>query len=75
MQDDSYPAGEKKEPDHRAAVVAYGNLQQYVQQERSDTWLFPGQHPGRHLTERAVEGVRANGIACRYREEGQHAFP
>ncbi|WP_245608689.1 tyrosine-type recombinase/integrase [Saccharibacillus sacchari] len=32
-------------------------LDQYIQQEKPDGWLFPGQKEGRHLTERSAQKV------------------
>ncbi|WP_179036964.1 tyrosine-type recombinase/integrase [Paenibacillus sp. URB8-2] len=37
--------------------AAYQLVRKYVEQEKPEPWLFPGQTPGRHLTERSVQKV------------------
>ena len=37
--------------------VALSALREYVRRYRPQTWLFPGQRPGRHLHERSVQKV------------------
>nr|WP_253300456.1 tyrosine-type recombinase/integrase [Paenibacillus lautus] len=32
-------------------------VQPYLQQEKPEKWMFPGQHPERHITERTVQKV------------------
>ncbi|MBE9916468.1 tyrosine-type recombinase/integrase [Paenibacillus donghaensis] len=32
-------------------------VQPYLQQEKPEKWMFPGQHPDRHITERTVQKV------------------
>ncbi len=32
-------------------------VQPYLQQEKPEKWMFPGQHPDRHVTERTVQKV------------------
>ncbi|WP_410511543.1 tyrosine-type recombinase/integrase [Paenibacillus sp. BR2-3] len=46
---------------------AFKVVQQYIQQEKPEDWLFPGQTKGRHLTERSVQklferAVESSGI-------------
>ncbi|WP_339272567.1 site-specific tyrosine recombinase/integron integrase [Paenibacillus sp. FSL K6-1330] len=37
--------------------TAMDMVQPYLQQEKPEKWMFPGQHPERHMTERTVQKV------------------
>lgn len=43
--------------------AAYTLLKQYLEKEHPQKWLFPGQSPGAHLTERTVQKVFAQALA------------
>lgn len=44
--------------------MAYEAIQRYIQLEKPDAWLFPGQTPGRHLTERTAQKIFEQALAA-----------
>jgi integrase/recombinase XerD len=45
------------------SATAFSVLLEYVEHESPDTWLFPGQSEGKHLTERSVQKVFEKALA------------
>lgn len=56
--------------------AAYQLVRKYVEQEKPEPWLFPGQTPGRHLTERSVQKVfeKALSVSGVMKRVGIHAL-
>lgn len=56
--------------------AAFRLVRKYIDQEKPEPWLFPGQTPGRHLTERSVQKVFEKALSASgvMKQVGIHAL-
>lgn len=47
----------RKDPVTLLSDAAYEIVRKYIEQQKPDPWLFPGQTSDRHLTERSIQKV------------------